>query len=119
MMIQNALGQGTYIVHLDTERLNPSAGGTVRCAELFTKAIGLSEGGGIPGNFEQSDLVNADDCTDPAIPGDVNGDGMVNVTDLLAIMDVWGSCDGCPADLNDDGLVNVTDLLIVIGNWTV
>ena len=51
--------------------------------------------------------------------GDVNGDGMVNVTDLLAIMDVWGSCDGCPPDLNDDGVVNVTDLLIVIGNWTV
>ena len=81
--------------------------------------VGLSEGSGVPGDFEQSDLVAADDCEDPAIPGDVNGDGMVNVTDLLAIMDAWGSCDGCPADLNDDGLVNVTDLLIVIGNWTV
>jgi hypothetical protein len=52
-----------------------------------------------------------------AIPGDVNGDGVVNVTDLLAIMDVWGPCTDCPADLNGDGLVNVVDLLEVIGNW--
>jgi len=147
-------------VSLVFDDLNPSNGGTIRFAELLSKAVvtfydvpeysntgsntfqcefffdgvircswlgidsndnivGLSEGSGVPGDFEQSDLVAADDCEDPAIPGDVNGDGMVNVTDLLAIMDAWGSCDGCPADLNDDGLVNVTDLLIVIGNWTV
>ena len=56
-------------------------------------------------------------CGDPAIPGDVNGDGVVNVTDLLAIMDAWGPCTDCPADLNGDGLVNVVDLLEVIGNW--
>ena len=50
---------------------------------------------------------------------DIDGDGMVNVTDLLAIMDAWGSCTGCPADLTGDGLVNVTDLLEVIGNWSI
>ena len=39
------------------------------------------------------------------------------VTDFLSIIDVWGSCDGCPVDLNGDGMVNVVDLLEVIGNW--
>ena len=47
---------------------------------------------------------------------DVSGDGEVNVTDLLAIIDQWGSTDS-DADINGDGIVNVTDLLIVVGNW--
>jgi hypothetical protein len=53
--------------------------------------------------------------------GDVNGDGVVNVTDLLAVISAWGACTAppqdCPADINGDGQVNVTDLLAVIGNW--
>ena len=49
---------------------------------------------------------------------DVNSDGLINVTDLLSIMDKWGSCDSCNEDLNHDGLVGVVDLYIVIGNWT-
>ena len=47
----------------------------------------------------------------------MNGDGSVNVTDLLAVMDVWRPREGCPADLNNDGFVNVVDLLEVVGNW--
>lgn len=49
--------------------------------------------------------------------GDVDGDGQVNVTDLLAVVGVWGLCDGCPADLDGSGVVDVTDLLTVVGNW--
>jgi hypothetical protein len=51
------------------------------------------------------------------IPGDVNGDGVVNVTDLLLMIGDWGPCAGCPTDVNNDGYVNVTDLLIAIANW--
>jgi len=47
---------------------------------------------------------------------DVSGDGEVNVTDLLAVIDQWGLTDS-PADINGDGMVNVTDLLEVVGNW--
>ena len=79
--------------------------------------VGLSAGFGLPQGFEESDLSASIDCGDPTVLGDVNGDGVVNVTDLLAIMDVWGPCTDCPADLNGDGLVNVVDLLEVIGNW--
>jgi hypothetical protein len=53
------------------------------------------------------------------IPGDVTGDGVVNVNDLLAVIVAWGACGSvCPADLNHDGVVNVNDLLMVITNWT-
>ena len=81
--------------------------------------VGLSAGDGTPQDFFATDLSGADDCGNPAVPGDVNGDGLANVSDILAIMDAWGTCDGCPADLNNDGIVNVSDLLIVIANWSV
>jgi len=56
----------------------------------------------------------ADVCP-PDCP-DINGDGYVNVSDLLAIIDQWGLTNS-PADVNDDGIVDVSDLLIVIDNW--
>ena len=49
---------------------------------------------------------------------DINGDAMVNVIDLLAVINVWGFCPApCPADTNSDGSVNVSDLLAVINAW--
>lgn len=56
-------------------------------------------------------------------PGDVTGDGIVNVNDLLAVIAAWGPCPGrgsCDADIapaGGDGQVNVDDLLMVIANW--
>ena len=80
--------------------------------------VGLSNGGGTPVGFEESDLSALYDCGDPVIPGDVNGDGIVGITDLLAVVDAWGPCGGCSEDLSGDGVVDIVDLLEVIGNWT-
>ena len=49
--------------------------------------VGLSAGGGTPQGFEEDEVSESDDCGDPTVPGDVNGDGMVNMIDLLAVMD--------------------------------
>jgi len=57
---------------------------------------------------------------DDDVTGDLNGDGVVNVSDLLILLAQWGECPtggDCTADLNDDGVVNVSDLLILLGNW--
>ena len=56
----------------------------------------------------------ADEC--PIDCPDINGDGIVDVSDLLIVIGYWGTADS-PADVNDDGIVDVSDLLIVIGNW--
>jgi len=48
-------------------------------------------------------------------PEDCNGDGFVDVTDLLGIIEGWGSSSGC--DVNGDGLIDVIDLLAVVGSW--
>ena len=48
-------------------------------------------------------------------PADLNGDGRVNVTDLLILLGNWGGSG--IGDINEDGVVNVTDLLILLGEW--
>jgi hypothetical protein len=50
----------------------------------------------------------------PSVPGDVDGDGDVDVDDLVIVLGSWGACPACPADLNGDGEVAVEDLLIVL-----
>ncbi|HEU5323144.1 MAG TPA: VCBS repeat-containing protein, partial [Methylomirabilota bacterium] len=55
----------------------------------------------------------------PPLPGDVDGDGLVGIADLLALLAAWGPCTGaCPADFDGDGAVGITDLLIVLANWS-
>lgn len=48
---------------------------------------------------------------------DIDGDGMVGVNDLLAVVDQWGVCGGCDADIDGDGMVGVNDLLAVVDQW--
>jgi hypothetical protein len=36
---------------------------------------------------------------------------------LLAIIGAWGPCVGCSADINGDDVVDVTDLLTIIAAW--
>ena len=52
---------------------------------------------------------------------DINGDGAVDVLDLLMVLTSWGPCpalpDSCEADCNGDAEVNVNDLLAVLTNW--
>lgn len=51
-------------------------------------------------------------------PEDVDADGSVTVTDLLAVLSAWGACgECCPEDTDDSGAVNVTDLLAVLSAW--
>jgi hypothetical protein len=53
-------------------------------------------------------------------PGDVDGDGVVGVDDLLAVITAWGPCAPaapCPADVDHDGTVGVDDLLEVLLHW--
>lgn len=59
-----------------------------------------------------------DPSPQPGPLGDLNGDGYVDVSDLLILLNSWGLCQGdCPADLNNDGFVDVSDLLVLFSNW--
>ena len=47
------------------------------------------------------------------ITADVNGDGEVNILDLVAVAAAFGETAGTPADVNGDGEVNILDLVAV------
>jgi hypothetical protein len=51
-----------------------------------------------------------------ACPEDINGDGVVDVLDLLQLLADWGMAGG-PSDVNGDGVVDVLDLLMVLAAW--
>ncbi|MBT5410321.1 MAG: hypothetical protein HOK75_08695 [Phycisphaerae bacterium] len=60
-------------------------------------------------------------CSDSSIcdsdcPEDLDGDGVVNVNDILAIVGSWGSSNS-NNDLDGSGIVDTGDLLAVIGTW--
>jgi subtilisin family serine protease len=52
------------------------------------------------------------------LPGDINGDGFVDVDDLLLLLGDWGPCPGCPTDVDGNDVVDVNDLLAMLENWT-
>ena len=49
------------------------------------------------------------------LKGDVNGDGIVNIQDLVLVAGKLGQTVTNSADINDDGLVNIQDLVLVAG----
>lgn len=63
-------------------------------------------------------IVNSTDTIiiSPNCPADINGDGVVDVVDLLEVVGSWGES-GVPSDINADGVVNVSDLLAVVDAW--
>jgi hypothetical protein len=55
-------------------------------------------------------------------PGDVDGNGHVDVVDLLHLVDAFGSATGdanydARCDFNSDGSVDVADLLMLVENF--
>lgn len=56
------------------------------------------------------------------IPGDVNGDFKVGLTDLVLLANAYGSTPGVTkwnpnADINDDGIVGLTDLVLLATHY--
>jgi hypothetical protein len=70
-----------------------------------------------------SDDVNGNDVPDECeSPADVNGDGVVDVEDLVQVALAWGACagpcpPGCPEDTDGDCTVGVADLVAVVVGW--
>lgn len=55
-----------------------------------------------------------------SVPGDIDGDGVVNGLDLAILLGNWGDGkeSGGASDLNDDGVTDAADLTILLSNWS-
>lgn len=63
----------------------------------------------------QIDVLTCDDvvpCT-----GDANESGEVNVDDILLVLSFYGETTDGPADIDGDGIITVNDLLAIIAAW--
>ena len=81
--------------------------------------------GDLSGNTNPASMVMDTVKTVTAVfllPGDISGDGHVDLLDLLYMAGAWATVTGDPnynaaCDLNSDGVVNVIDLLYLADNW--
>ena len=67
------------------------------------------------GNTFIPELQNGEIVEPTRIAGDVNGDGAVNIADLVLVANSLGETGHIAADVNGDGVVNIADLVLVAG----
>lgn len=55
----------------------------------------------------------------PAMLGDANSDGVIDMSDLLALLSGWGELQSGSEimDINGDGVIDVSDLLALLAMW--
>jgi hypothetical protein len=82
------------------------------------KSFTILPGSGIYGctdvnacNYDSTATIDDGTCEPPCCPGDINGDGGMNVSDLLVILSEFGCSSNCTADIDSDGSVTVGDIL--------
>ena len=111
-----------YICDLGGEvfKIIPQAASGACCVGTSGTCIFIPESNCIGGNgtWQGANTVCADGWCDPNnCPTDINGDGVVSVSDILILIEQWGSCGGCTGDINSDGTVDISDLLEIVAAW--
>ena len=61
-------------------------------------------------------LVRAFAASNPNLPGDLNADNKVDITDMSILLSNYGTSNSA-ADINGDGSVNVLDMSILLSNY--
>ena len=67
------------------------------------------------GNTFRPQVEGGEITEPPELKGDVNGDGVVNIQDLVLVASNFGGTGQNVADVNGDGVVNIADLVLVAG----
>ena len=102
---KTAQGDGT-LAYLTFEVVEP------RLSFVSLVDVGLSDPNG---ELSHPHLVHARVIEQPPLGGDVNGDGVVNILDLVLVAVNFTKIGENDADVNGDGVVNILDLVQVAG----
>ena len=129
-----AAATGSFFPALEGIPLDPSANrqwfaaddiGQFRASNLSSLGIAAPFQGGL-GTWtlraSSSPLAKCQCIADIASPGGGGSDGVVDIFDVYAVLDAWGTCadpcpPGCAADLTGDCAVDVFDLFLLLENW--
>lgn len=112
-----SLGGSWFAIPGNVSGTTPDAQGRVLIAQLTTDGtvvfdcnIQYRESDGTTPVATELSLVFQNGC-----PEDVNGSGMVDIEDILAVLTSFGCTGNCLGDINGDGNVDINDGLLVIG----
>ena len=67
-------------------------------------------------NYNPNATTDDGSCT-VACAGDFNGNGIIEVSDVLVTLGEFGCISLCVADIDGDGIVGVTDILYLLGQF--
>ena len=115
-------GQGQFVASVATDVLNGELMTNGAASTFWTLHVG-DFGHEFQGEVQvlKYTLILSDEPPVGAIPGDLDGDGVVGIADFLALLAAWGPCPAppaeCLADLDGDGDVGITDMLELLANW--
>jgi hypothetical protein len=81
-----------------------------------------AEASKLPYEFDIGDNILSDGTVKIKMMGDANGDGIVNIKDVVIVSAAFGSIPGDPnwdpdADMNDDKVINIKDIVLVSVNY--
>ena len=74
---------------------------------------GYQDGTGYDDGVAAASALGTPGYPQVSLVGDVNGDGTVNILDLVFVASRFGEADAMAADLNGDGEINIQDLVMV------
>ena len=90
---------------------------TVAECETVSGVVSYFDNEGVTYHDAQFESGRPDGC-DEGCAADLDGNGVVGLADLLAVISAWGRCDAeCPEDLDGSGFVDIGDLLIMLSSW--
>lgn len=88
--------------------------------EVYSLTVRLRDRNGVL--TDSGDYVLEFEVTPTIVPGDIDGDGDVDLADLAVMLSSFGQCFGdagfvANADANDDGCVSLADLSILLAHF--
>ena len=96
--------------------------GTISQLCLVVESDSDCDDNGLPDAVDIADGISEDTDGD-GIPdecqcsADIDGNGQVDVSDLLTVIANWNCSTGCDGDIDGSGMIDVTDLLAIISSW--
>ncbi|MDY7108464.1 MAG: right-handed parallel beta-helix repeat-containing protein [Planctomycetota bacterium] len=117
--LNNAVPADTLDLDADGEtgeRLPLDRAGAARFADASETP---DSGCGLPVIVDMGAYEFPDEAAGDVKIGDVDGNGVVDVVDLLLLLGDWGPCetDCCLTDLDASGTIDTADLQRLLGNW--